>query len=171
MAVRKRKSKRSAPPARARRSKTAKPAARKAATKAAPDRRRNAPETLRVRSIEPNFTVNDLQKSVQFYTQVLGFIVGEEWKSDSGTVMGVSLKAGVCQIGLAQDDWKQGRDRTKGIGTRLWCKTAQDIDALAARIKKAGVQLTQEPTDHPWGVRSLSVDDPDRFHLSIYSEK
>jgi predicted enzyme related to lactoylglutathione lyase len=58
----------------------------------------------------------------------------------------------------------------KGQGMRLRCSTAQDIDALAARIKAAGGTLTQEPKGQPSGARFLSVDDPDGFHLTIYRE-
>jgi predicted enzyme related to lactoylglutathione lyase len=126
---------------------------------------RQGPETLRLRSFTPSLTVNDLEKSVRFYTHVLGFIVGERWE-EGGKLLGVMLKAGVCQIGLSQDDWAKGRDRNKGEGMRLYCDTAQDVDALAARIKAAGGRLTREPVDEMGG-RSLSVDDPDGYHLSI----
>jgi uncharacterized glyoxalase superfamily protein PhnB len=171
MAVRKRKSKRSAPPAGARRSKTAQPAATRSAAGATPDRRRNERETLRLRAFEPSFTVNDLMASLRFYTDVLGFIVSEQFKDHNGALTGVMLKAGVCQFGLSQDDWKKGRDRKKGEGFRLWCKTAQDVDALAERIRMGGWRLTEEPTDQPWAVRSLSVADPDGYQLSIYQDK
>jgi predicted enzyme related to lactoylglutathione lyase len=126
---------------------------------------RQGPETLRLRSFTPSLTVDDLEKSVRFYTDVLGFIVGERWE-EGGKLLGVMLKAGVCQIGLSQDDWSKGRDRQKGVGMRLYCDTAQDVDALAARIKAAGGRLTREPVDEMGG-RSLSVDDPDGYHLSI----
>ena len=171
MAVRKRRSKRSAPPARTRRSKTAKPAAAQSAASATPDRRRSERETLRLRTFEPSLTVNDLMASLRFYTDVLGFILAEQFKDDNGALRGVMLKAGVCQLGLAQDDWKKGRDRKKGEGFRLWCKTAQDVDALAERIRMGGWRLTDEPSDQSWGVRSLTVADPDGYQLSLYSEK
>ena len=134
------------------------------------DRRQNKRETLRLRSIEPSFTVSDLQRSIRFYTDVLGFVVGEQFKDDSGTLRGAMLKAGTCQIGLSQDDWAKGRDRQRGVAVRIWCTTAQDIDALAGRIKAGGGKLTEEPKDEPWGGRSLSIDDPDGFHLTIYRE-
>lgn len=133
------------------------------------DRRRHDPESLRLRSLEPSFTVNDLARSIRFYTDVLGFTVGEQ-HAEGGVLRFVMLKAGVCQLGLGQDDWAKGRDRVKGQGMRLYCKTAQDIDALAVRIKAAGATLTEEPKDQPWGARTLSVDDPDGFHLTIYRE-
>jgi catechol 2,3-dioxygenase-like lactoylglutathione lyase family enzyme len=128
---------------------------------------RRLPETLRLTGFTPSLTVNDLSKSLAFYTDGMGFIVGERW-SDGDVLRGVMLKAGVCELGLSQDDWKQGRDRKKGAGFRIWCDTAQDIDAIAARLKAAGSTLTEEPHDVvAWGMRSFSVDDPDGFHLTI----
>jgi catechol 2,3-dioxygenase-like lactoylglutathione lyase family enzyme len=131
---------------------------------------RRQPETLRLRSFEPSFTVNDLGESIRFYTELLGFVISERWDDDAGVLRGVMLKAGDCELGLAQDDWAKGRDRKKGEAVRIWCQTAQDIDAIAARIKAGGGRLTEEPHDQ-WGSRSLSVDDPDGFHLTIYREK
>jgi glyoxylase I family protein len=132
-----------------------------------PDRRQSKQETLRLRSIAPSFTVSDLERSVGFYTDVLGFIVSERFTNDAGVLQGVMLKAGTCQIGLSQDDWAKGRDRQRGVAVRIWCTTVQDIDGLAARIKARGGKLTEEPRDAPWGGRTLSVDDPDGFHLTI----
>jgi uncharacterized glyoxalase superfamily protein PhnB len=134
------------------------------------NRRRQDPESLRLRALEPSLTVNDIEQSVRFYTDVLGFMVAERW-TEGGKLLGVNLKAGACELGLSQDDWAKGRDRTKGIGVRIWCRTAQDIDALAARIKAAGGQLAAEPEDQSWGVRSLAVADPDGYHLAIYQER
>ena len=167
MATRKsRSATRTALPARLGRKKTAH---QKIAAAPRPHQRRQEPETLRLRALEPSFTVNDLERSMRFYTEVLGFIVAERW-TDGSVLRGVGLKAGVCELALSQDDWAKGRDRKKGEGVRIWCKTEQDVDALAARIRVGGGGLTEEPRDLPWGGRSLSVDDPDGFHLTIYRE-
>ena len=107
------------------------------------ERRRADPQSLRLRAIEPTFTVDDLERSVRFYTEALGFFVADRWTAD-GMLKGVMLKAGVCSIGLSQDDWSKGRDRQKGVGFSLWCSTAQDVDALAARIKSAGGGLVED---------------------------
>jgi catechol 2,3-dioxygenase-like lactoylglutathione lyase family enzyme len=131
--------------------------------------KRRDPETLRLRSLEPSFTVGDLDRSIRFYTEVLGFVVGERWIHE-GVLHGVLLRAGACEIGLSQDDWTKGRDRKKGQGMRIWCGTIQDIDALASRIRAAGGLLTEGPRDQSWGARSLSVVDPDGFGLTIYRE-
>lgn len=132
------------------------------------DKRRHDPQTLRLRSYEPSLTVNDLQKSVDFYTKILGFIPGERWEV-GGVLRGVTLKAGACQLGLSQDDFSKGRDRVKGVGFRIWCETVQDINALAERIKRAGGVLTEGPTDNPgYKMQSLAIDDLDGYHITIF---
>lgn len=142
---------------------------RKAAPKkkAAPARTvRRQPESLRLRSAGPSFTVNDLRASLVFYRDVLGFTEGERWERD-GTLQGVELVAGVVRLWIGQDDWKKGRDRVKGQGFRIYCSTVQDIDAIAARVQAQGGSLTEGPKDQPWGGRELTVTDPDGFVLTI----
>jgi lactoylglutathione lyase len=133
------------------------------------ERRRKERETLRLRSFEPTLTVNDIERSVRFYTDVLGFIVIEQL-TDGAVLQGALMKAGVCTLGLSQDDWAKGRDRKKGEGMRLWCHTAQDIDALALRITAAGGRLTDEPKNQPSGSRTISVKDPDGFLLTFVGD-
>jgi uncharacterized glyoxalase superfamily protein PhnB len=36
-----------------------------------------------------------------------------------------------------------------------------DVDSEYERIKKLGVEIEIEPTDYPWGSRSMQVRDPD----------
>src|SRR5438067_625361 len=86
-------------------------ATRKSAATAHMERRQKNPATLRLRSFQPTFTVDDLERSLRFYTGTLGFIVGERWTDDGGKLRGVMLKAGACELGLSQDDWAKGRDR------------------------------------------------------------
>jgi catechol 2,3-dioxygenase-like lactoylglutathione lyase family enzyme len=131
---------------------------------------RRGPETLRLRATVPSLTVNDLEKSIRFYTDALGFLEKERWKNDKGQTTGVMLLAGTCELGLSQDDWAKGRDRKKGVGFSVWCETGQDVNALAARVRGAGFSLASEPRDE-WGGRSFAVEDPDGFRLVLYREK
>src|SRR5438093_11005171 len=90
--------------------------------------KREQPESLRLRSISPSFTVNDLERSVAWYRDGLGFFVSERWE-EGGRLQGVMLKAGTCHLGLSQDDFSKGRDRPKGVGFRISGGTTQDVDA------------------------------------------
>jgi uncharacterized glyoxalase superfamily protein PhnB len=124
-------------------------------------------EALQVTGIIPTLTVDDLQKSITFY-ETLGFTAGQRWE-DNGTLMGIMMRAGKTQFGLSQDDWKKGRDRQKGLGVRMILETTQNVDELAARVKKAGIQLVAEPRDTEFNGRAFVVSDPSGFLLTISS--
>ncbi len=127
--------------------------------------RRARPESLRLRTLSPALTVDDLERSVRFYVDAVGFTVGERWEED-GKLLGMMLVAGDCHIGLSQDDWAKGTDRQKGIGFRIFAETAQDLDELAARLREQGVE-PDGPKTEPWGARTLTVTDPDGFKLTL----
>jgi uncharacterized glyoxalase superfamily protein PhnB len=124
---------------------------------------------LRMTELSPSFTANDLEKSIAWYRDVVGFVVGERWERD-GKLVGCELRAGGVSLMLGQDDWKKGRDRRKGEGFRLYCGTTQDVDALAAAIRTRGGKLDAEPADQPWGSRDFSLTDPDGFKITIGKE-
>ena len=127
---------------------------------------RRQPETLRLRKITPSFTATDLQRSIAFYRDVLGFVIGEEWR-ENGTLQGCEVHAGAITFMLGQDDFAKGKDRPKGIGTRVWCHTTQDLDRLAAEMKARGGVLDQEPQLMSWGDRVFMISDPDGFKLTF----
>lgn len=126
-------------------------------------------ETLKITSMIPNLTVDDLQKSIAFY-EGLGFSVDERWE-EKGVLQGVMLRAGGNRIGLSQDDWKKGRDRKKGVGMRVFIATTQNVDEIAARAKGAGIKLDTEPHDTEWKSRAFEVTDPSGFLLTISTEE
>ena len=97
-------------------------------------------EAVQISAIVPTLTVDDLQRSITFY-ETLGFAIDERWE-EKGTLLGVMLRAGKCQIGLNQDDWKKGRDRKKGIGVRLSISTPGSVDEIAKRATSAGITVS-----------------------------
>jgi uncharacterized glyoxalase superfamily protein PhnB len=145
------------------RTKTA-PAAKRPARRARP-----APTGLTLSGVAPSFTVNDVEKSIAWYRDVLGLVVKDRWEHE-GKLMGVEMQAGGVTFMLGQDDWKKGRDRVKGEGFRLYSETTQDADRLAAQIKARGGTLAQEPRDESWGARVFSVEDPDGYKISIFKK-
>jgi catechol 2,3-dioxygenase-like lactoylglutathione lyase family enzyme len=123
---------------------------------------------LRIKTLTAGFTVNDLQKSLKFYRDGLGFTVGHEYKDDKGVVKGCMLEAGGGSgIAISQDDFAKGRDRVKGVGVRLYIDTDQDIAALAATAKSAGIKLDEGPGPLPWGPTGFTVTDLDGYKLTI----
>src|SRR6185436_8887736 len=129
---------------------------------------RAQPESFRGRSLEASLTVNDLQASLAWYRDVVGFIVDREHRRE-GTLRAVALKAGAVRILIGQDDGAKGKDRVKGAGFSLFITTAQNVDAIARRITESGGVLESPPADTPWGTRAFRVRDPDGFKLTISS--
>ena len=132
--------------------------------------RRAQPESFRARALGASLTVKDLQTSVAWYRDAVGFTVDHQYERD-GAVRAVALKAGAVRILLNQDDGAKGSDRAKGEGISLMLTTAQDVDEIAKRIKAHGGTLLTEPADMPWGARAFRVQDPDGFKLAISSER
>ena len=152
--------------------KTKKSAPRKAARRPAKAAKRKPAKKsggLAMTDASPSFTVNDLEKSLAWYRDVVGFAIDEMWERD-GKLMGVSLQAGDVTFMIGQDDWQKGRDRRKGEAFRIYCGTKQDVDALAAAIQARGGNLDTPPTDQPWGSRDFSLTDPDGFKITIGKE-
>lgn len=57
---------------------------------------------------------------------------------------------------------------TKGAGGGWLAFTTDDVDGMFARIEAAGVDITQEPTDQPYG-RDFGIRDPFGNHIRIGS--
>lgn len=119
-------------------------------------------------SLNVSLTVSDLRKSLEWYRDVLGFAVDREHERE-GKLFAVSLKAGNARILINQDNGAKG-ERAKGAGFSMMFTTAQDIDAMANRIKALGTTLETEPMDMR-GMRMFRLVDPDGFRLTISSER
>jgi lactoylglutathione lyase len=124
-------------------------------------------EALTVRAVVLSLTAKDLSKSIAWYRDVLGFTVDYQRDQD-GKPTSAGIRSGCSTIHLNQDDGGRGWDRVKGEGFSITFDTAQDVDAIAARIKARGAPLVMEPADMPWGVRMLRVTDPDGYRLGVW---
>ncbi len=121
-------------------------------------------------SLSASFTVKDARASMVWYRDVLGFTVEMQVERE-GELRAVSMAGGSAKILLSQDNGAKGIVRQKGVGMSVQITTAQNIDAIAARIKAAGGRLEAEPADTPWGSRVFRLHDPDGFKLVISSER
>jgi uncharacterized glyoxalase superfamily protein PhnB len=121
------------------------------------------------RALTASLTVKDLQKSLDWYHEVVGFAIDQRHER-GGKLVAISLRSGDVRLLIGQDDGAKGLDRAKGEGFSLMITTTQDVDAVARRIKAKGGSLETEPADMPWGPRMFRIKDPDGFKLTISSQ-
>jgi len=120
-------------------------------------------------SLSASLSVKDLDASLAWYTNVLGFSIMQKHER-GGSVRAISLSAGAAQVLINQDDGAKGTDRAKGEGMSFMLTTADNIDDLAAKAKAAGATLDSEPAEFG-GRRAFRLRDPDGFRFTISTER
>lgn len=129
-----------------------------------------APEGLSASALSVSLTVKDIQVSLAWYRDVVGFSEVRRIERE-GKLRAVSLQAGDARIAINQDDGAKGWTRVKGEGFSLNVTTSQSIDAIAKGIRDRGGSLETEPADMPWGVRMFRLRDPDGYKFGISSPR
>ena len=129
------------------------------------ERRRRRPETLRLRAVMPMLMVSDIERSLTWYRDIMGFVVAEELRRDDRLVA-VQLKAGKVRFLLEQAS-DNGPVGDRGEGIRLYLATRQDVNRLAALMQERGGTIAEAPDDSHGGC-DFGVVDPDGYRLSIF---
>ena len=76
-----------------------------------------------------SLTVNDLNASLAWYNDVVGFIASNKHER-GGKLVAVSLQAGNVRILPNQGDESQGADHTKGVGISKRLQAGYFIDKV-----------------------------------------
>ena len=119
------------------------------------------PLFLGIRHVALN--VRDVQKSIEFYSNILGMKL--EWMPDPENAY---LTSG--QDNLALHKVRAGTEPGKNqlvhhIG--IVVKRPEDVDKWADRLRNQGVSLAQEPKTHRDGARSFYFHDPDGLLIQL----
>jgi catechol 2,3-dioxygenase-like lactoylglutathione lyase family enzyme len=107
--------------------------------------------------VSPILCVTDLNASVHFYVDGLGFNI--DWQYEGSTA---SVSRGRAAVMLCTGD--QGRP-----GSWIWFGIS-DVDAFHSELNTRGIAVRHPPTNYPWGSRELQVADPDGNVLRFGSE-
>jgi lactoylglutathione lyase len=115
--------------------------------------------------------VADRDKSVDFYTSVLGFEVRRLDESYAmltcgDVVLGLGRQADLPETGEGWGFTQQRLNRDRGAGVEIVLETP-DLEALYERVQRSGYQLAAPMQDRPWGLRDFRVADPDGYYLRI----
>ena len=112
--------------------------------------------------------VKDLETSLRYYRDLLGFAVNFVAPSEEGGVAG--LRMGDIALILHSDrDSRPGYlppPGSRGRGVLLHLE-AEDVDRYHGELVNRGVKISLAPTDQSWGARAMYVYDPDGYNLSF----
>ena len=114
------------------------------------------PVQVLVEGIQPILRVEDMQASLRFYVDVLGFS-NASWGTDDFT----SINRPGGAIYLCREDQRRG-------GAWLWIGV-DDVEKLHQELTERGVPILLEPTNHPWALE-MHVEDPDGNVLRFGSD-
>ena len=113
----------------------------------------------RFKSAVPILNVKDVSASIAYYVEKLGFLKEWDWGTPPtfGCVYRDQVRIFLCRAA-------QG-----GPGT--WISIfVQDVDALHQDYRHRGAIIREKPTNFPWGVREMNVEDLDGHRLRMGSD-
>lgn len=116
------------------------------------------------RRLFPMLAVDDLAKSVAFYSHLLGGTETYRFPAE-GEPEFVTLQMGESELGLGlytPEPALHGQPQKPATGHRIeLCVYVESVDAAVERMRAEGVPVHLEPCDQPWGERIAYVEDPD----------
>jgi uncharacterized glyoxalase superfamily protein PhnB len=120
--------------------------------------------------IMPILMVSDMQRSIDFYTGVLGFTLDFTMPGENGALLHASVSRGDAHLMFSPlfGETVEHRDLLgKGVTLYVSLDRDVDIDAIYFGAKAAGAKIAQEPTDQFWGDRDWGLTDPDGYSVFI----
>ena len=110
---------------------------------------------------------SDYEATVAFYRDLLGFEVLASWDDDGlGTILG-GVTGQIELFGGAPARSFRPRPAAASVPVGLaW--EVDDVDGTAERLTAAGVEIVEEPTDQPWGKRSVTIGAPDGIVVTLF---
>jgi catechol 2,3-dioxygenase-like lactoylglutathione lyase family enzyme len=119
----------------------------------------------------PTLVVRDLDASVRWYRDALGFAVVYELPGLSGRPLLAHLRRGPHQeLVLAAAATASGElGPWPGQGITLTLTVEERLDTLAARAASQSGSAASEAANGPRGAQELSLVDPDGYHLVLRS--
>jgi catechol 2,3-dioxygenase-like lactoylglutathione lyase family enzyme len=101
----------------------------------------------------PIMTVRDIQQSLEYYRDKLGFDLAFEYGKPT-------YYAGVCS-GEVQLHLVAGHRTTRQPGNGAVSIFVDDVDALHAELQKRGARILKAPANYDYGLRDFDVADLD----------
>ena len=114
---------------------------------------------VRFECVTPILNVSNMQNSLAYYVEKLGFKIAWQWGDPVGfaCVARDGVELFMCE-------------GAQGAGAVWLSVFVDDVDSLHNDYLQRGVNIIQPPTNFPWGVREMNIEDPDGHRLRIGCE-
>lgn len=115
-----------------------------------------------VQDLVPLLMVEDIERSLAFYRDQLGFEIADKWEPE-GKIAWCRLVRGGARLMLQQACAEDGpaAGRGRGVGFYFLC---EDVDAIRIEFCAHGL-LLDPPTVAFYGMKQLFFKDPDGYEL------
>jgi lactoylglutathione lyase len=124
-----------------------------------------------VRELRLAYTVDDYEEAVQFYRDVLGLPVIQEWDQPTGS--GAILDAGRATLELLSVGQSDLVDRVEVgevvSGPVRLALEVEDSEDTADRLASAGAQKIGGPVITPWAHKNVRLRAPDGMQLTLFT--
>jgi len=111
---------------------------------------------------------SDLERSIKFYTEILGFNVKSRHKVDMPPlqeVVYIELNGTVIEF-LDVKDAQPGAADPWQVGYRMMALEVEDMDQAVAYLKSKGIEPSRGPVDLGTSKRG-EIKDPDRLSIEL----
>jgi catechol 2,3-dioxygenase-like lactoylglutathione lyase family enzyme len=125
--------------------------------------------TEKLAPVAPEFFVRNVDASIAFYIDVLGFTLVRSEPDGDGPRTFAVVARGDAEFLLAHEAFLGSANRAalpypraSGVDIRLM---VDDVDAVFARVAGAGARIVLPLKDQEYGLRDFIVADPDGFRI------
>lgn len=115
----------------------------------------------------PTLEVRNLAASTRWYQEVINFQLIFEIPDAQGQTLLTHLRwAKYADLLLVPEQGKAPATGPKGVGVSFTFMLFEgSVDQLAAGAQAQGATILQKPVTQRWGVREVTIADPDGYHL------
>jgi len=133
-------------------------------------------ENHRNSNIAPAIKVRDMEKSLVFYTKVLGFMTMDKLVRKNGKIAHASIGLDSPVLMLSPIDMvrtltskQQLKENKLGVGVSFHFRMTgtRTLDDYFVEIKRKGIRIVDEPKTEFWGDRIFTIEDPDGYTLTF----
>jgi uncharacterized glyoxalase superfamily protein PhnB len=117
----------------------------------------------RIRSFAPQLLVDDIERAIEFYTEVLGFSFGPTWRG----FYAIGERDGVeVHLKCARKTVEERANRRQHQHLDVYASVI-GVDALYAACKAKGATILKPLDRTPWGTKDFYLEDPEGYIIAF----